>query len=179
MLSTTFAIGAIPEFCRNRNRRRLPGLSHPYSGVLGKDFIKMTVRKCAVNLRAVEGEFDVRELYSLRLVGVAVVVKLHRCPCRSEATLELFLRFAAVHRKKNIGLHLGNRIFIQLLLQRESEPVFLLYCLRRLVAFVKIIALINCFAMQIHAVIHDMEMRIVGFKVLHNYILRVPDGVLQ
>ena len=95
-----------------------------------KEFVKTSVGKCTVNLRAVEGKFTVGEPYALRLAGVAVVVKLHGYSCRSEATLKLVPRFATVHCRLNLGLHLGNRIFILLLFRRESQPVFLFITVR-------------------------------------------------
>ena len=43
-------------------------------------------------------------------------------------------------------------------------------------AFIEIIALVDGFAVEIHAVIDDMEMRRGSFEVAYYYILRVPDA---
>lgn len=112
-----------------------------YSGVLGKEFVETLVGKSTVNLRSVEGKFSVGEPYALPLAGVAVVVKFGCYSGRSEAMAELIPRFTAVHRRLNPGLHLGNRILIQLLFRRKSPSIFQFYFLGSITTFVEIIAL--------------------------------------
>ncbi len=109
------------------------------------------------------------------LTRVAVIVELYLYSGTFQTTGEFIPRLATIDCGSDFLLKLRDFILIFLLQRRVSEVIFILYRLHNLVAPFEIIPLIDSFALHTHTVIDYVKMRMVGFQMAYNKILRVLD----
>ena len=148
-------------------------LIHPLFAVVIKEIVKTAIGKSAVYFGAVHRYIAIGEFHSNMLPGVAVIMKFHVYSGTRKTTRELIPRLAAIDRLTDFPMKYRLYVLIFLFQWRVCQPIFVLDFLDNLVAPLVIVALVYRFSVHIHAVIYDVEMRMVGLQMAHNKILGI------
>ena len=141
-----------------------------------KEVVQSAICESTVYFRSVDRYVSVRKFHADVFAGVVVVMKFHFNSGTGEAARELIPRLTAINHLTDPLLKYRNFVLVFLFQWRVCESVFVLDSLDNLVATFVIVAFINGFAVKIHPVIDDMDMRMPGFKMAHYKILRVLDS---